>query len=365
MAGFEPSRPVEPDASRSTGAGTGADGGRADLVPADDHGNRGDGGHADEARGDDLADVRGDDACGDRGQAGDRPGTGERPDERPGVPNRRRPAGEADGEAGDERPGTAASDTPAPGDAGPGEAGTERAGPRGLARALRGLVGRGLVPRGFAGRGLAGRGVAGRAGADRRDRPGPRQRRGEFPADPGGRPVTGRLGPGAERPEAGPGVPGGAHGEPSAQETETGAPDPVFQHGVVVGFDGSLSSERALAYAVGMARRSQCGLVIVHVANRLPATVWAGCEPPVFVDLPDHRTEVLGLELACADFLSGVPWILIERGGDICHEIEEVGREYAADAIVVGTTHGLLGKIFGSVSGRLARRANRPVIVIP
>lgn len=141
--------------------------------------------------------------------------------------------------------------------------------------------------------------------------------------------------------------------------------DPAFQHGVVVGFDGSLSSERALAYAVGMARRSNCGLVIVHVANRLPATVWAGCEPPVFVDLPDHRTEVLGLELACADFLAGVPWILVERGGDICHEIEEVGKEYAADAIVVGTTKGIFGRVFGSVSGRLARRANRPVIVIP
>ncbi|WP_371481416.1 universal stress protein [Kitasatospora sp. NBC_00315] len=175
--------------------------------------------------------------------------------------------------------------------------------------------------------------------------------------------MTDRLGPGTDRP----GTPdaAGASNRPTTQEDAPHPCDPVFQHGVVVGFDGSLSSERALAYAVGMARRSQCGLVIVHVANRLPATVWAGCEPPVFVDLPDHRTEVIGLELACADFLSGVPWILVERGGDICHEIEEVGREYAADAIVVGSTHGLLGKIFGSVSGRLARRANRPVIVIP
>jgi nucleotide-binding universal stress UspA family protein len=141
--------------------------------------------------------------------------------------------------------------------------------------------------------------------------------------------------------------------------------DPAFLHGVVVGFDGSISSERALAYAVGMARRSGSGLVLVHVANRLPATVWAGCEPPVFVDVPDHRTEVLGLELACAEFLSDVPWVLVERGGDICHELEEVAREYAADAIVVGGTHGLLGRLFGSVAGRLARRANRPVVVIP
>ncbi|MDX6348864.1 MAG: hypothetical protein QOF84_3654 [Streptomyces sp.] len=141
--------------------------------------------------------------------------------------------------------------------------------------------------------------------------------------------------------------------------------DPAFRHGVVVGFDGSVSSERALAYAIGMARRSGSALIIVHVANRLPATVWAGCEPPVFVDVPDHRTEVLGLELACADHLSEVPWILVERGGDICHELEEVGREYEADAIVVGGTHGLIGKIFGSVAGRLARRAQRPVVVIP
>ncbi|MEV1010269.1 universal stress protein [Streptomyces sp. NPDC049881] len=141
--------------------------------------------------------------------------------------------------------------------------------------------------------------------------------------------------------------------------------DPAFQHGVVVGFDGSTSSERALAYAVGMAQRSHCGLIIVHVANRLPTTVWAGCEPPALVDVPDHRTEVLGLELACAEHLSDVPWVLLERGGDICHELEEVGREFVADAIVVGTTHGLLGRLFGSVSGRLARRAQRPVIVIP
>lgn len=141
--------------------------------------------------------------------------------------------------------------------------------------------------------------------------------------------------------------------------------DPAFRHGVVVGFDGSLSSERALSYAVGMARRSGSALIIVHVANRLPATVWSGCEPPVFVDVPDHRTEVLGLELACADHLTEVPWILVERGGDICHELEEVGREYEADAIVVGGTHGLIGKILGSVAGRLARRAQRPVVVIP
>ena len=126
----------------------------------------------------------------------------------------------------------------------------------------------------------------------------------------------------------------------------------------MVGFDGSMSSERALAYAIGMAHRHGSGLIIVHVANRLPTTVWAGCEPPVFVDVPDHRTEVLGLELACADYLAEVPWILVERGGDICHELEEVGREYEADAIVVGS-HARPGGPDLRLGGRPARAPRR------
>ncbi len=171
---------------------------------------------------------------------------------------------------------------------------------------------------------------------------------------------------GYEHPESADGNPlADFSADPTPAPQTHHACDPAFQHGVVVGFDGSVSSERALAYAIGMARRFHSGLIIVHVANRLPATVWAGCEPPVFVDVPDHRTEVLGLELACAEHLGDVSWILVERGGDICHELEQVGREYSADAIVVGGTHGLIGKIFGSVAGRLARRAQRPVIVIP
>ncbi|MBI0384956.1 universal stress protein, partial [Streptomyces albiflaviniger] len=59
---------------------------------------------------------------------------------------------------------------------------------------------------------------------------------------------------------------------PEAAEETRHSCDPAFQHGVVVGFDGSMSSERALAYAIGMARRSGSGLIIVHVANRLPTT---------------------------------------------------------------------------------------------
>ncbi len=361
MAGFEPPRPVEPDTPPSAGAGTGRDGVRTTPGPVD-------GQHAAERVGAAADGSVAEPAVVERTvvEAVIEPFVVEPSGGRADAPDEagsRIPSGRVGGEQRADAVEAARPAEPAPANDGPGsepvgshDDRNEAAGSgdaQGVARALRGLARRG--------------GHSRRGSLSRRDRSRPHERRGEPPVGPGGRPVTGRLGPGAERPETAPGAAGGFDGRTDSSAQEMPAPplDPVFQHGVVVGFDGSLSSERALAYAVGMARRSQCGLVIVHVANRLPATVWAGCEPPVFVDLPDHRTEVLGLELACADFLAGVPWVLIERGGDICHEIEEVGREYAADAIVVGTTHGLLGKIFGSVSGRLARRANRPVIVIP
>jgi nucleotide-binding universal stress UspA family protein len=154
-------------------------------------------------------------------------------------------------------------------------------------------------------------------------------------------------------------------GTPLVRSEDAFARNPAFRHPVVVGFDGSDASERALCYAVGMARRQGAGLVIVHVANRIPATVWAGCEPPVFIDVPDGRSEALGMELSCADHLQDVPWVLVERGGDICHELEEVAKEFSADAIVVGTSAGFVSRMFGSVSGRLVKHARRPVIVIP
>ena len=65
--------------------------------------------------------------------------------------------------------------------------------------------------------------------------------------------------------------------DPQTVEQARPSCDPAFRHGVVVGFDGSTSSERALAYAIGIASRLESGLIIVHVANRLPTTAWAGC----------------------------------------------------------------------------------------
>jgi nucleotide-binding universal stress UspA family protein len=138
----------------------------------------------------------------------------------------------------------------------------------------------------------------------------------------------------------------------------------AFLHGVVVGYDGSVSSERALAYAIGMAKRNRSGLIIVYVARYEPLA-WSLLETCTFLDLPDHRAEVLSLELVCAEHLAGVPWIFVERSGPVVHALEDVGQEYRANAIVIGSPRGPVGRVLGSVVARLTRRALRPVVVVP
>ncbi|WP_424213247.1 universal stress protein [Streptomyces sp. BI20] len=142
-------------------------------------------------------------------------------------------------------------------------------------------------------------------------------------------------------------------------------PDPAFRRSVVVGFDGSPSSERALAYATGMARRQNCALVVAHVVDPVPMVAKAGAQPPVLVEPEHDRSEELGRELRAAPELDELAWVLVERRGSVCGELESLAEEYEAHAIVVGGTTGVLRRLIASVSGRLSRIAHRPVVIIP
>ena len=64
---------------------------------------------------------------------------------------------------------------------------------------------------------------------------------------------------------------------------------------IVVGVDGSTSSMRAAAYAVGMARRQQCRLVAVFVrtlpSSLLPLAAPGGCAAVTVIDA-QQKNEV-------------------------------------------------------------------------
>ncbi|AWL41962.1 MAG TPA: universal stress protein [Streptomyces sp.] len=142
--------------------------------------------------------------------------------------------------------------------------------------------------------------------------------------------------------------------------------DPCFRHGVVVGYTGSPTSERALAYACGMAGRTGAGLIIVHVSHTWPlADWWHGGEALMAPDMPDIGNDVLTAALTHSGEMSQSPRATIHASGDVCLELDEIGRHYAADAIVVGASRGIAARLFGCVGSRLTVHPRRPVIVVP
>ncbi|MFF3559347.1 universal stress protein [Streptomyces sp. NPDC002574] len=137
------------------------------------------------------------------------------------------------------------------------------------------------------------------------------------------------------------------------------------KYGVLVGYNGSARSKRALSYAAGMARRSGTALVVVHVSRQNAVAAFFGFEPPVVARNPYCGTQTLAQQLACEDHLSGLSWTLVRCSGVVADELEKAGRKYRANAIIVGRSRGAGGKLFRSISRTLMRRAHQPVIVVP
>lgn len=114
---------------------------------------------------------------------------------------------------------------------------------------------------------------------------------------------------------------------------------------VVVGFDGTEPSLRAVAYAAGVARREQCDLVV-------------GAVGPDVEPLP--ADSVVRLD----DWVRG-HWRLEELTGPPADALERLAEEVRADAIVVGRSRNPELHRLGSVSARLVSRANHPVVIVP
>lgn len=136
---------------------------------------------------------------------------------------------------------------------------------------------------------------------------------------------------------------------------------------VVVGFDGSQSSEHALAYGAGLARRQHTRLVVVYVRSTgtmLPSGFGALDVLPDAIadsDLTDQVGEILG----DGSEPNAISWELLERIGTPDRELMSVADELRADAIVVGRSGSPLHRLIGSVAGRMVRRCDQPVIVVP
>ena len=131
---------------------------------------------------------------------------------------------------------------------------------------------------------------------------------------------------------------------------------------IVVGYDDTEPSRRALDRAVDLARAFDAKVTVTSVA---PVLVGRGVGPVDPIDTPDdHREELMqarqqltarGFE---ADYLVAM--------GDPAAEIVELAEQRGADLIIVGTREpGLLKRLLGlCVSGAVGRKAHCDVLVV-
>ncbi|HEY0216208.1 MAG TPA: universal stress protein [Cellulomonas sp.] len=137
---------------------------------------------------------------------------------------------------------------------------------------------------------------------------------------------------------------------------------------IVVGVDGSETSLRATAYAIGSARRRGTRLVAVYV--RVPAGGFAG-----FMDTTgssravalqeQDRVEGMLRQARAEASDEGVDIELLVRTGDPYQVLSEVADELRADCVVVGSSESLGHRVAGSIAVRLVRGARWPVTVVP
>ena len=134
---------------------------------------------------------------------------------------------------------------------------------------------------------------------------------------------------------------------------------------IVVGVDGSVTSMRAGAYAVGLARRQHSKLVVVHVsvvsgfATMVPASIALAREAA------DQISDELRRQVAEQASSRGVYATFVSVRGDPYTELVRVANQVRADGIVVGASTRSAHRIAGSMAVRLVRAGRWPVTVVP
>lgn len=134
---------------------------------------------------------------------------------------------------------------------------------------------------------------------------------------------------------------------------------------ILVGVDGTPTSLRAAAYAVGMARRQGSRLVALYVAS----TSAVGMQTAATAGAMVQTQEELGAELR-QRFVDGARELNLEiefvvRRGNPYRELVAVAAERRVDAVVIGASTSAGRRFVGSLAGRLVRDATWPITVVP
>jgi nucleotide-binding universal stress UspA family protein len=138
---------------------------------------------------------------------------------------------------------------------------------------------------------------------------------------------------------------------------------------ILVGIDDSVTSLRAGAYAVGLARRQGARLVAVFVEQ--PSALYGAVGSAGAAAIAEQEralTETATdmkrrFEASAVD--RGVRITFVAAAGDPYHELRRVADEVRADAVVVGASTKAGHRFVGSLAVRLVKAGRWPVTVVP
>ncbi|MEU7611878.1 universal stress protein [Micromonospora sp. NPDC049204] len=135
---------------------------------------------------------------------------------------------------------------------------------------------------------------------------------------------------------------------------------------IMVGVDGTRTSERAGAYAAGLARRQGAALVVVFVSAASGFTsLVPGMDASAIQRSQDEVADELRRECRRAAEQWGIPVTFLSRRGDAYGELCAAADEFQADMVVVGASEQAGHRLVGSVATRLVRAGRWPVVVVP
>lgn len=140
---------------------------------------------------------------------------------------------------------------------------------------------------------------------------------------------------------------------------------------IVVGFDGSDASIRALDFAVSRAQAQGDSILIAHVLEWSPYSFLTPSEVE-----ERHRRRKEELQRAEAAILTpmvrrveeaGIPCSTTLRYGHIAETLCRIAKDEGAAMIFIGRMgdSGFASRIFGSVAATLAQVAPVPVTIVP
>jgi nucleotide-binding universal stress UspA family protein len=157
--------------------------------------------------------------------------------------------------------------------------------------------------------------------------------------------------------------------EPMAGPVETNpveTPTRVDISNIVVATDFSPASERALSYALAIARRYDSHVYVAHAIRPDLYTLTPPEAAHGMIDLVRQAAEQEMAALLISGRLREVPHQAVIEEGDVWNVISGIASRYDADLLVLGT-HGRTGfeKMFlGSVAERVFRLSELPVLTV-